>query len=62
MIRVDILLPLSYNDGKPVEKSKFACTERELAQRFGVTTLIPVEGLWIDDDLKEYPILIPDSM
>ena len=54
-IRVEILLPLSYNDGKPIEKSKFANTERELAQRFGgCTTLIPSEGLWIDDDLKEY--------
>ena len=54
-IRVEILLPLSYNDGKPIEKSKFANTEGELAQHFGgCTTLIPVEGLWIDDDLKEY--------
>ena len=48
-------MPLSYNDGKPIEKSKFVNTERELAQHFGgCTTLIPVEGLWIDDDLKEY--------
>jgi hypothetical protein len=48
-IRVEILLPLSYNDGKPIEKSKFVNTERELAQHFGgCTTLIPVEGL------KEY--------
>ena len=54
-IRVEILLPLLYNDGKPIEKSKFVNTERELAQHFGgCTTLIPVEGLWIDDDLKEY--------
>ena len=54
-IRVEILLPLSYNDGKPIEKYKFVNTERELAQHFGgCTTLIPVEGLWIDDDLKEY--------
>jgi hypothetical protein len=34
-IRVEILLPLSYNDGKPIEKSKFANAELELAQRFG---------------------------
>ena len=62
-IRVEILLPLSYNDGKPIEKSKFVNTERELAQHFGgCTTLIPVEGLWIDDDLKNTPILIRDSM
>lgn len=54
-IRVEILLPLSYNNGKPIEKTKFDSTERELARRFGgCTALMPTEGLWIDEDSKEY--------
>jgi hypothetical protein len=54
-IRVEILLPLFYNDGREVEKSKFLITREELAAKFtGCTALTPAEGLWINDKSKKY--------
>jgi hypothetical protein len=48
-------LPLFYNDGKEIEKSKFLETKEELAAKFhGCTALTPAEGLWIDDDFSKY--------
>ena len=32
MIRFEILLPLFYNDGRPVEREKFLQTDDELVQ------------------------------
>jgi hypothetical protein len=54
-MRVEILLPLFYNDGEEIEKSKFLKTKEELAAKFhGCTALTPAEGLWIDDDFTKY--------
>jgi hypothetical protein len=35
---IDVYLPLDYNDGRPVEESKFLALQRELLQRFGGVT------------------------
>lgn len=47
--RFEILLPLNYNDGRLVEREKFALTHREIVQRFGATTVDTVRpsGTWI---------------
>ncbi len=49
MIRFEILLPLFYNDGHPIEKDKFATTDEELVQQFGATSTdtIVVSGRWM---------------
>src|SRR5579859_4211934 len=44
MIRFEILLPLFYNDGRPVEKEKFVETDDELARLFGATSTDTVAG------------------
>ena len=33
--RYEILLPLNYNDGTPIEPEKFQETRRELVEQFG---------------------------
>ncbi len=47
--RYEILLPLKYNDGMPVEPEKFQVTRRELVTRFGALTMDapPVSGVWL---------------
>jgi hypothetical protein len=49
MIRFEILLPLFYNDGRPVEREKFLQTDDELVQRFGATStdLVAARGRWL---------------
>jgi hypothetical protein len=49
MIRFEILLPLFYNDGRPVEPEKFVQTDDELVHRFGAvsTDSVTVRGLWM---------------
>jgi hypothetical protein len=48
MIRFEILLPLFYNDGRPIEKEKLLATDDELIQRFGATSTdtVVVHGKW----------------
>jgi hypothetical protein len=48
MIRFEILLPLFYNDGRPVEQEKFLKTDDELVHLFGATSTdtIVVRGRW----------------
>jgi hypothetical protein len=48
MIRFEILLPLFYNDGRPIEREKFIETDDELVQRFGAvsTDSVTIRGLW----------------
>ena len=41
MIRFEILLPLFYNDGRPIEREKYLHTDDELVQRFGATSTDP---------------------
>jgi len=46
----EIYLPLTYNDGRPIEKEKFSVTRDELVGRFGGLTStppgFPLEGWW----------------
>jgi hypothetical protein len=37
--RYEILLPLNYNDGTPIEPEKFQETRRELVEHFGALTM-----------------------
>lgn len=49
MIRFEILLPLFYNDGRPVEREKFLETDDELVRRFGAssTDTVTIRGQWL---------------
>ena len=38
MIRFEILLPLFYNDGRPIEPEKFVATDDDLVATFGATS------------------------
>jgi hypothetical protein len=55
MIRFEILLPLFYNDGRPIEREKFLQTDDELVQRFGAssTDTVTVRGRWL---YQRYPL------
>ena len=46
--RFEILLPLTYNDGTPIEAEKFDQTAEELCERFGGITqdTVRVYGTW----------------
>ena len=48
--RIEIYLPLDYNDGRPIEESKFIHLEDELLDRFAGLTAVqrqfPLQGLW----------------
>lgn len=48
MIRFEILLPLYYNDGRPVEPDRFTQTDDELVEQFGATTseTVGIRGRW----------------
>ena len=47
--RFEILLPLNYNDGRPIEREKFLLTHRELIRQFGATTVdtTRASGTWV---------------
>jgi uncharacterized membrane protein (UPF0136 family) len=49
MIRFEILLPLFYNDGRPVERENFVQTDDEPVQKFGAssTDSVVVRGHWL---------------
>ena len=46
--RYEILLPLRYNDGRPVESAQFDQTNLDLTEKFEATTtdVIPTVGRW----------------
>lgn len=46
--RIEILLPLNHNDGRPIERVKFRLTHEELLEKFGGTTVDSVRawGHW----------------
>jgi hypothetical protein len=48
MIRFEILLPLFYNDGRPIEPEKFVATDDDLVTIFGATSTdqVTVRGRW----------------
>ncbi|MDI6736354.1 MAG: hypothetical protein QME42_09235 [bacterium] len=55
MLRYEILLPLKYNDGIPVEYEKIHQTKRELVDKFKAITVEPqtILGIWGYEE-KEY--------
>ena len=48
MIRFEILLPLFYNDGRPIEPEKFVASDDDLVTMFGATSTdqVTVRGRW----------------
>lgn len=48
-VRYEILLPLKYNDGTPVESEKFEQVRKELLRQFEGLTINSgtIEGLWL---------------
>ena len=48
--RIDVYLPLDYNDGRPIPESKFVGVQQNLLKRFGgVSTTqrqFPMQGFW----------------
>ena len=48
MIRFEILLPLFYNDGRPIEPEQFLATDDELVALFSATSTdtVVVRGQW----------------
>ena len=48
MIRFEILLPLFYNDGRPIEPEKYLANDDDLVQTFGATSTdqVTVRGKW----------------
>ena len=48
MIRFEILLPLFFNDGRPIEPEKFLATDDELVQAFNATSTdhVTIRGRW----------------
>jgi hypothetical protein len=51
-IKVEILLPLYYNDNREIEDKKFEETLDEIKKQFGGLTIgdRPLLGYWIDQD------------
>lgn len=47
--RFEILLPLNYNDGTPIEPGKFLVTHHEILEKFGATTIDSIQalGTWV---------------
>ena len=68
-VRYEILLPLRYNDGTPVEQEKFMITRRELLTRFEGLTMEPqgFRGIWIyegieyEDELIRFVLDVEDT-
>lgn len=48
MLRFEILLPLFYNDGRPIEQEKYLATDDELVSHFGATSTdtVVIRGQW----------------
>ena len=58
--RYEILLPLRYNDGAPVEPERFEKTRHELITRFHGATFDPqpVRGFWLLQGTEYEDLLI----
>src|SRR5688572_3596679 len=69
MVRFEILLPLFYNDGRPIEPEKFLATDDELVTEFGAssTDSVVVRGQWMyqstlySDQLVRVRVDVEDS-
>ncbi|MFH1695124.1 MAG: hypothetical protein ABH850_01700 [Candidatus Micrarchaeota archaeon] len=57
-LRIEFLLPLTYNNGKDVEPKKFFKIKEEIMKQFGGISIHPlsIEGGWINkaDDIVYY--------
>lgn len=55
-IKVEILLPLKYNDGSNIEGKKYRITYRELIKKFGGCSQedYTIMGDWIDSIAKKH--------
>ena len=68
-VRYEILLPLHYNDGTPIEDERFQQTWTELVERFGAVTIEPqsLQGIWTqqveryEDELKRLIVDVADT-
>jgi hypothetical protein len=51
--RYEVLLPVRYNDGTPIEEEKFQRTWLEARQQFGGLTidLHPLRGIWVHEEI-----------
>jgi hypothetical protein len=49
-----MLLPLKYNDGRPVENEKIYQTREELIARFDAISFLPgsVQGIWVHEGVR----------
>ena len=58
MIGFEILLPLFYNDGRPIERQKLLQTDDELVQRFAATSTdtVVVRGPWLYQSTLNRPL------
>lgn len=67
--RYEMLLPLRYNDGRPMEDEKFHETREDLIARFDAVSFLPgsVQGTWIhegiryEDDTRRIVIDVEDT-
>ena len=68
--RYEVLLPIKYNDGTPVEPDKFTETRLELFDRFGGATfdLVPMSGSWLvetgqaqEEEMVRLVVDVPDT-
>src|SRR5438094_9029390 len=67
--RYEMLLPLVYNDGRPVEPEKHEKTRDELIVRFGAASLLPatLRGVWVhegqryEEDFIRLFVDVPDT-
>jgi hypothetical protein len=52
--RYEILLPVTYNDGRPIEPEKLYQTRDELVAQFGAVSLVPhvVLGTWVHEGTR----------
>jgi hypothetical protein len=67
--RYEMLLPLTYNDGRPVEPEKHEKTNEELVARFGAVSRLPatLRGIWVhegqrfEEDFVRLFVDVPDT-
>ena len=67
--RYEMLLPLRYNDGSPIEDEKVYQTREELIARFDAVSLLPglIQGTWLhegtryEDDLRRVVVDVDDT-
>lgn len=68
--RYEVLLPVRYNDGTPVERQKFEQAIHELFERFGGVTFDfgPMTGYWLaptgqlfEEEMVRLAVDVPDT-